>query len=168
MIVRPHGTRDAKSKQMFCRSCLLLFALTASSLAVSEENLSKQLDAASGGNVIVDVDFGTIDLAPGAEGKVRSTSVERSQSFHRPRRATSSSRRPRGASISRCPRAQRSPSSRVCSLRAGRASSIPCKHREVNNETDTVIPSEVEGPRGAILTLSPRDPSTPLRSARND
>jgi len=33
---------------------------------------------------------------------------------------------------------------------------------------NSVIPSEVEGPRGASLPVTPRDSSTPLRSARND
>ncbi len=55
---------------MFLRSSLILFAITASCLASTEENVTKQIDAAAGGKLIVDVDLGTIEIAPGADGKV--------------------------------------------------------------------------------------------------
>ena len=45
-----------------------IFALTVS--AASEENINKQIDATPGGKLIVDVEFGAIDVAPGAENQV--------------------------------------------------------------------------------------------------
>ena len=52
------------------RTCALLaaFALTAS--AASEENVNRQVDAVPGGKLVVDVDFGTIDVTAGADDKV--------------------------------------------------------------------------------------------------
>ena len=38
----------------------------------------------------------------------------------------------------------------------------------LEHEKEAVLPSEVEGSRGANLKLTQRDPSTPLRSARDD
>lgn len=50
---------------------VFILALTASTAwALSEENLNQQLDAASGGKLVVDVDFGSIEVSIGAEGKV--------------------------------------------------------------------------------------------------
>ena len=46
----------------------LILALTAS--AASEENISQQLDATPGGKLVVDVDFGTINVTAGADDKV--------------------------------------------------------------------------------------------------
>ena len=46
----------------------LILALTAS--AASEENISQQVDAMPGGKLVVDVDFGTIDVTAGADDKV--------------------------------------------------------------------------------------------------
>jgi DUF4097 and DUF4098 domain-containing protein YvlB len=45
-----------------------IFALTVS--AASEENITKQIDATPGGKLIVDVEFGAIDVAPGADNQV--------------------------------------------------------------------------------------------------
>src|SRR2546423_14740132 len=50
---------------------LFLFALaTASAFGLSEENVSQSLDGARGGRLIVDVDFGTIDVSAGADNKI--------------------------------------------------------------------------------------------------
>ena len=49
---------------------LLLIAATATASALSEENINQQLDAAPGGRIIVDVDFGTIDVSAGTDDKV--------------------------------------------------------------------------------------------------
>lgn len=50
----------------------LLLALTASTLfALSEERISQTLDITSGGKLVVDVGFGTIDVASGVENQVR-------------------------------------------------------------------------------------------------
>jgi hypothetical protein len=50
----------------------LLLALTASSaFALSQENISQEFDAAPGGNLIVDVAFGTVDVQAGADNQVR-------------------------------------------------------------------------------------------------
>lgn len=45
-----------------------IFALTVS--AASEENINKQIEATPGGKLIVDVEFGTIDVAPGTDNQV--------------------------------------------------------------------------------------------------
>ena len=55
---------------MITRTLLVLIAATATASALSEENVSQQLDVAPGGRIIVDVDFGTIDVAAGADDKV--------------------------------------------------------------------------------------------------
>src|SRR5215813_7856325 len=47
---------------------LSIFALTVS--AASEENINKQIEATSGGKLVVDVEFGTIDVAPGTDNQV--------------------------------------------------------------------------------------------------
>jgi DUF4097 and DUF4098 domain-containing protein YvlB len=45
-----------------------IFALTVS--AASEENITRQIDATPGGKLIVDVEFGAIDVASGADNQV--------------------------------------------------------------------------------------------------
>jgi putative adhesin len=45
-----------------------ILALTAS--AASEENINKQIEATPGGKLIVDVEFGTIDVTPGTDNQV--------------------------------------------------------------------------------------------------
>jgi len=55
---------------MITRTLLLLVAATATASALSEENVNQQLDVAPGGRIIVDVDFGTIDVSAGADDKV--------------------------------------------------------------------------------------------------
>jgi hypothetical protein len=55
---------------MITRTLLLLVAATATASALSEENINQQLDCAPGGRIIVDVDFGTIDVSAGADDKV--------------------------------------------------------------------------------------------------
>ncbi len=52
------------------RSSFLLFALALTASAASEESISQQVDASPGGKLVVDVEFGTIDVTPGADDKV--------------------------------------------------------------------------------------------------
>lgn len=52
------------------RTSLILFAFTLSALGVSKEDVSRTIDAAPGGKLVVDVDFGSIDVAAGADNKV--------------------------------------------------------------------------------------------------
>jgi hypothetical protein len=52
------------------RNLLLLFALVVTASAATEENISRQLDVTPGGKLIVDVDFGTINVTAGADDKV--------------------------------------------------------------------------------------------------
>ena len=52
------------------RNLLLLFALVVTASAATEENISRQLDAMPGGKLVVDVDFGTINVTAGADDKV--------------------------------------------------------------------------------------------------
>jgi hypothetical protein len=52
------------------RTSFLLFILALTASAASDENISQQLDATPGGKLIVDVDFGTIDVTPGADNKL--------------------------------------------------------------------------------------------------
>ncbi|HME88284.1 MAG TPA: DUF4097 family beta strand repeat-containing protein [Chthoniobacterales bacterium] len=49
---------------------LVLFAVALTASAASEENINRQIDAVAGEKLIVDVDFGTIDVSAGADGKV--------------------------------------------------------------------------------------------------
>ena len=51
------------------RNWFLLFAL-AFTASAAEENLSQQIDATPGGKLVIDVDFGTIDVGTGGDGKV--------------------------------------------------------------------------------------------------
>ena len=56
---------------MHLRLTALLLALTASSVwALSQQTVNEEFDCASGGRLVVDVDFGTIDVAAGPDGKV--------------------------------------------------------------------------------------------------
>jgi Toastrack DUF4097 len=52
------------------RNLLVLFALVVTASAVTEENISRQLDVTPGGKLVVDVDFGTINVTSGADDKV--------------------------------------------------------------------------------------------------
>ncbi len=55
---------------MIIRTILLLVIAAATASALSEENVNQQVDGASGGKLIVDVDFGTIDVSSGADDKI--------------------------------------------------------------------------------------------------
>ena len=55
---------------VIARTSLVLFALTLSALAASKEDISREIDAAPGGKLVVDVDFGRIDVAAGTDNKV--------------------------------------------------------------------------------------------------
>jgi Toastrack DUF4097 len=55
---------------MLTRTALLLALSISTAFALSQENVTEELDAAPGGNLIVDVAFGTIDLSAGADDKV--------------------------------------------------------------------------------------------------
>jgi hypothetical protein len=55
---------------MILRTILLLLIAAATASALSEENVNQQLDATPGGKLIVDVDFGTIDVSAGADDKI--------------------------------------------------------------------------------------------------
>jgi len=55
---------------MIIRTILLLFVAATTVSALSEENVSQTLDSAPGGKLLVDVDFGTIDVSAGADDKV--------------------------------------------------------------------------------------------------
>lgn len=52
------------------RSLFVLFALALTASAASEENLTRELAAAPGEKLIVDVDFGAIEVGVGADNKV--------------------------------------------------------------------------------------------------
>jgi DUF4097 and DUF4098 domain-containing protein YvlB len=55
---------------MIIRVLILLFVAVATASALSEENVSQTLDGAPGGRLIVDVDFGTIDVSAGPDDKI--------------------------------------------------------------------------------------------------
>ncbi len=55
---------------MIIRAFILLFVAVSTASALSEENVSQTLDGAPGGRLIVDVDFGTIDVSAGADDKI--------------------------------------------------------------------------------------------------
>ena len=74
----PELALSTQSRTMIIRTLLLLIAATATASALSEENINQQLDAAPGGRIIVDVDFGTIDVSAGADDKVSSPRTARS------------------------------------------------------------------------------------------
>ncbi|MEY2491972.1 MAG: hypothetical protein QOH24_923 [Verrucomicrobiota bacterium] len=52
------------------RTGFLVIALAFTASAASEENISQQVDAAPGGKLIVDVDFGAINVTAATDGKV--------------------------------------------------------------------------------------------------
>jgi hypothetical protein len=52
------------------RTSFLFFILAVVASAASEENINQQKDAASGGKLVVDVDFRTINVVTGADDKV--------------------------------------------------------------------------------------------------
>jgi len=52
------------------RNLLVLCAVALTASAASEENVTRQLDAAPGGKLVVDVDFGSVNVAAGADDKV--------------------------------------------------------------------------------------------------
>jgi hypothetical protein len=55
---------------MIIRALFLLALAASPAFALSEENVSQTLDGAPGGRLIVDVDFGTIDVAAGPDDKI--------------------------------------------------------------------------------------------------
>ena len=55
---------------MLARVALVLALTASAAFALSQENVSQDFDATLGGNLIVDVAFGTIDVAAGADDKV--------------------------------------------------------------------------------------------------
>jgi DUF4097 and DUF4098 domain-containing protein YvlB len=55
---------------MIIRILFLLALATTAAFGLSEENINQQLDGAPGGKLIVDVDFGTIDVAAGTDDKI--------------------------------------------------------------------------------------------------
>jgi DUF4097 and DUF4098 domain-containing protein YvlB len=55
---------------MIIRALILLFVAVSTASALSEENVSQTLDGAPGGRLIIDVDFGTIDVSAGADDKI--------------------------------------------------------------------------------------------------
>ena len=55
---------------MYIRISFLLALTVASSYALTEQNVTQQYDAAPNGHLVVDVDFGTVDVTAGSDGKV--------------------------------------------------------------------------------------------------
>jgi DUF4097 and DUF4098 domain-containing protein YvlB len=55
---------------MIIRVLFLLALAVSTAAALTEENVSQTLDGAPGGRLIVDVDFGTIDVSAGPEDKI--------------------------------------------------------------------------------------------------
>ncbi|SRR5579864_2340006 len=53
-----------------CRNTLAVLLISLSAAVASEENVSREVDVAPGDKLVVDVDFGTIQVAAGADGKV--------------------------------------------------------------------------------------------------
>jgi len=56
---------------MFPRIALLLAVTASAAFALSEERLNQTLDVTSGGKLVVDVGFGTIEIAPGVDNQVK-------------------------------------------------------------------------------------------------
>lgn len=52
------------------RSLLVLFAVAVTASAATEENFNRQIDAAAGDTLVLDVDFGSVDVSAGADGQV--------------------------------------------------------------------------------------------------
>src|SRR5881394_321612 len=55
---------------MIIRVLFLLALAVSTAAALTEENVSQTLDGAPGGRLVVDVDFGTIDVAAGPDNKI--------------------------------------------------------------------------------------------------
>ena len=55
---------------MHSRLILLLILIASTAWAKTENNVNEQFDCPPGGQLIVDVDFGTIDVGVGTDGKV--------------------------------------------------------------------------------------------------
>ena len=55
---------------MILRLLLPLVFATATAFGLSDENVNQQFDSSPGGRLIVDVDFGTIDVSAGADDKI--------------------------------------------------------------------------------------------------
>jgi hypothetical protein len=53
-----------KTPAMIIRGIIVLMLTARWALAKSEENIVEQVDAGSGGNLVVDVGFGSVDIAP--------------------------------------------------------------------------------------------------------
>ena len=49
---------------------MVLFAVALTASAASEENITRQIDAVPGGKLVVDVDFGSVNVTAGADDKV--------------------------------------------------------------------------------------------------
>src|SRR5436190_17411434 len=58
---------------MIIRALFILFLAATAAFGLSEENVSQTLDGAPGGRLIVDVDFGTIDVSAGPDDKISVT-----------------------------------------------------------------------------------------------
>ena len=52
------------------RNTLFVLLVSAGASIAAEENLSRQIDVTSGGKLVVDVDFGSIQVAGAADGKI--------------------------------------------------------------------------------------------------
>jgi len=55
---------------MIIRALFILFLAVSAASALTEENVNQKLDGAPGGRLIVDVDFGTIDVSAGSDDKI--------------------------------------------------------------------------------------------------
>src|SRR3954468_1548276 len=55
---------------MIIRALFILILATSAAFALTEENVSQSLDGAPGGRLIIDVDFGTIDVSAGPDDKI--------------------------------------------------------------------------------------------------
>ncbi|MGI8821201.1 MAG: hypothetical protein ACR2ID_10095 [Chthoniobacterales bacterium] len=55
---------------MLLRFALLFVGTASTAWALSEQTAHEQYDCAAGGKLVIDVDFGTIDVTTGSDGKV--------------------------------------------------------------------------------------------------
>ena len=55
---------------MHLRSAFIFLLTISTAWSLTEHKSNQEFEAAAGGRLVIDVDFGTIDVAPGAEGKV--------------------------------------------------------------------------------------------------
>ncbi len=67
----PRQTQDQhqRIRSMHLRFAFLLALSTCTVCAVSEQNLNQELDATPAGRLVLDVDFGNVDVTAGADGK---------------------------------------------------------------------------------------------------